>query len=82
LFNIEHIIDYAIDYFKRIKKTYGKNFPRCTEIRSFENIEATKVVVRNEKLYINRQDGFVGYGLKKDEYVCECSDIDDVNSIF
>ncbi|MFT3740525.1 MAG: DNA gyrase/topoisomerase IV subunit A [Breznakibacter sp.] len=77
-FNIAHIIDYSIDYFKRIKKTYGKNFPRCTEIRSFENIEATKVVVRNEKLYINRQDGFIGYGLKKDEYVCDCSDIDDV----
>jgi topoisomerase IV subunit A len=77
-YNIEHIIEYTIDHFKRIKKTYGKNFPRLTEIRSFENIEATKVVVRNEKLYINRQDGFVGYGLKKDEYVCECSDIDDV----
>jgi topoisomerase IV subunit A len=77
-YNIEHIIDYTIDHFKRIKKTYGKNYTRMTEIRSFENIEATKVVVRNEKLYINRQDGFVGYGLKKDEYVCECSDIDDV----
>jgi topoisomerase-4 subunit A len=80
--NIAHIIDYAIEYFKRIKKTYGKKFPRCTEIRSFENIEATKVVVRNEKLYINYQDGFVGYGLKKDEYVSECSDIDDVIVFF
>lgn len=76
--HLANIITYAIDYFKRIKKTYGKDFPRLTEIRSFENIEATKVVVKNEKLYINRQDGFVGYGLKKDEYVCDCSDIDDI----
>jgi topoisomerase-4 subunit A len=81
-FNIEHIIDYTIDHFKRIKKTYGKNYPRMTEIRNFENIEATKVVVRNEKLYINHQDGFVGYGLKKDEYVCDCSDIDDIIVFF
>ncbi len=77
-FNIENIIKYSIDFYKRIKQTYGKNFPRMTEIRSFENIEAAKVVVRNEKLYINRQDGFVGTSLKKDEYICECSDIDDV----
>jgi len=76
-YNIAHIIDYAIDYFKRIKKQYGKDYVRMTEIRNFENIEATKVVVRNEKLYVNREDGFVGYGLKKDEYVSECSDIDD-----
>lgn len=77
-FNIEHIIDYSIAYYKRIKKQYGKDFPRLTEIRSFENIEATKVIVQNEKLYINRADGFIGYGLKKDEYICDCSDIDDV----
>jgi topoisomerase-4 subunit A len=77
-YNIAHIIDFAIDYYKRIKKNYGKNFPRLTEIRNFENIEATKVVVKNEKLYINRQDGFIGTSLKKDEYVCDCSDIDDV----
>jgi topoisomerase-4 subunit A len=76
-YNIAHIIDYAIDYYKRIKKQYGKDYVRMTEIRNFENIEATKVVVRNEKLYVNREDGFVGYGLKKDEYVSECSDIDD-----
>jgi len=80
--HLENLIAYAIDYFKRIKKTYGKEFPRLTEIRSFENIEATKVVVKNEKLYINRQDGFVGYGLKKDEYVCDCSDIDDIIIFF
>jgi len=81
-YNIAHIIDYAIDYFKRIKKQYGKDYVRMTEIRNFENIEATKVVVRNEKLYVNREDGFVGYGLKKDEYVSECSDIDDVIIFF
>lgn len=81
-YNLAHIIDYTIDHFKRIKKTYGKNYTRLTEIRSFENIEATKVVVRNEKLYINRQDGFVGYGLKKDEYVSDCSDIDDIIVFF
>jgi topoisomerase-4 subunit A len=76
--HIAHIIDFAIDYYKRIKKNFGKNFPRLTEIRNFENIEATKVVVKNEKLYINRQDGFIGTSLKKDEYICDCSDIDDV----
>lgn len=77
-YHLANIIPYSIDYFKRIKKTYGKNFPRLTEIRSFANIEATKVVVKNEKLYINREDGFIGTSLRKDEYVCDCSDIDDV----
>ena len=81
-FNIEHIVDYTIDHFKRLKKTYGKNYPRLTELRNFENIEAAKVVVRNEKLYVNYQDGFVGYGLKKDEFICDCSDIDDVIVFF
>lgn len=77
-YDIEHIIDYTIDHFKRIKKQYGKDCTRKTEIRSFDNIEATKVVVKNEKLYINREDGFMGYGLKKGDYICDCSDIDDV----
>ena len=76
--NIANIINFTIDYFARIKKNYGKDFVRLTEIRSFENIEAAKVVVKNEKLYINRAEGFIGTGLKKDEYVCDCSDIDDV----
>lgn len=76
--DLEHIIDYSIDYFKRIKKQYGKKYPRKTEIRSFESIEASKVVVKNEKLYINREQGFVGTSLKKDEFICECSDIDDI----
>lgn len=77
-YHLANLIVYAIDYYKHIKKQYGKNFPRKTEIRSFANIEATKVVVKNEKLYINREDGFVGTSLRKDEYVCDCSDIDDI----
>ncbi len=76
--NIDHIIDYTIAYFRRIKRQYGKDIVRLTEIRSFENIEATKVAVKNEKLYFNAEDGFMGYGLKKGEVVCDCSDIDDV----
>ena len=76
--NITNIIPFKIDWFKGIKEKYGKLFPRKTEIRNFENIEATKVVVANEKLYINRQEGFIGTSLKKDEFVCNCSDIDDV----
>ncbi|GET30013.1 DNA gyrase/topoisomerase IV subunit A [Prolixibacter sp. SD074] len=78
LHNIENIIDYTIDWFKRLKTKYGKGRERRTEIRSFENIEATKVVVANEKLYIDREEGFMGTGLKKAEYVCDCSDIDDI----
>ncbi len=77
-YNLENIIPYSINYYKHIKKTYGKDFPRQTEIRSFENIEATKVVVKNEKLYINREEGFIGLSLKKDEFICDCSDIDDI----
>ena len=77
-FDIEHIIPYSIHYYENIKKKYGKGRERLTEIRNFENIEATKVVVANEKLYINREEGFIGTALKKDEFICECSDIDDV----
>ncbi len=77
-YNLENIIPYSINYYKHIKKTYGKNFTRQTEIRSFENIEASKVVVKNEKLYINRSEGFMGTSLRKDEFVCDCSDIDDI----
>lgn len=76
--NIENIVDYTISWFVMLKDKYGKNFPRKTEIRSFDTIEATKVVEANEKLYINREEGFIGTTLKKDEYVCNCSDIDDV----
>lgn len=76
--DIEHIIPYAIAYFKRIKEKYGKGRERRTEIRNFENIEAAKVVIANEKLYINREEGFIGTALKKDEFICECSDMDEV----
>ncbi len=77
-YNLNNIIPFSINYFKNLKKKYAHLHPRMTEIRSFENIEATKVVVKNEKLYINREDGFVGTSLKKDEFVCNCSDIDDL----
>lgn len=75
---LAHIIDYSIQYYKEIKRKYGKGKERKTEIRDFENIEATKVVVANEKLYVDRKEGFVGIGLKKEEFVCNCSDIDDI----
>lgn len=77
-YNLQHIIDFAVNYFTGLKERYGKGRERKTELRSFDNIEATKVVLRNTKLYVNREEGFVGTGLKKDEYVADCSDIDDV----
>ena len=76
--HLDHIIDYTIDFFQKLKDKYGKGRERQTELRSFDNIEATKVVLRNTKLYVNREEGFFGTGLKKDEYVADCSDIDDV----
>ena len=76
--NIENIIPYTIAWFKKIKSKYGKGRERKTEIRSFENIVATKVVVANEKLYVDYEEGFMGTSLKKAEYVCDCSDIDDI----
>lgn len=76
--NLENIIDYAIEYFKSLKKKYGADKQRKTEIRAFENIEAAKVVVANQKLYVNREEGFAGFGMKKDEFVADCSDIDDI----
>ena len=76
--HLAHITEYTIDWYTRIKEKYGKNFPRRTEIRNFDTIVATKVAEANEKLYINREEGFIGTGLKKDEYICNCSDIDDV----
>ncbi|HPR30680.1 MAG TPA: DNA gyrase/topoisomerase IV subunit A [Prolixibacteraceae bacterium] len=76
--NIENIIPYTIAWYKRIKSKYGAGRERKTEIRNFENIVATKVVVANEKLYVDYEEGFMGTGLKKAEYVCDCSDIDDI----
>ncbi|MBD0726655.1 DNA topoisomerase IV [Flavobacterium sp. L1I52] len=77
-YNLEHIIDFAIAYFTKLKEKYGKGRERQTELRIFDDIEATKVVLRNTKLYVDRAEGFVGTSLKKDEYVTDCSDIDDV----
>ncbi|WP_338648023.1 DNA gyrase/topoisomerase IV subunit A [Flavobacterium sp. KS-LB2] len=76
--NLEHLIDFAIAYFTKLKEKYGKGRERQTELRIFDDIEATKVVLRNTKLYVNKEEGFVGTSLKKDEYITDCSDIDDV----
>ena len=76
--NLDTIIDFAINYYKELKKKYAKGKERKTEIRSFDNVVATKVVIANEKLYVNRKEGFIGTSLKKDEFVSECSDIDDI----
>jgi len=77
-FDLAHITDYAIAYFQRIQKKYGKGKERKTELRNFEVIEATMVAVANERLYVNKAEGFAGTSLKKDELVGECSDIDDI----
>lgn len=76
--HLAHITEYTIEWYEGLKAKYGKNFERKTEIRNFDVIVATKVAEANEKLYINREEGFIGTGLKKDEFVCNCSDIDDV----
>jgi topoisomerase-4 subunit A len=76
--DLAHLTDFAIAYFTKLKEKYGKGRDRQTELRIFDDIEATKVVLRNTKLYVNREEGFIGTGLKKDEYVTDCSDIDDV----
>ncbi|MGC1206104.1 MAG: DNA gyrase/topoisomerase IV subunit A [Flavobacteriaceae bacterium] len=76
--HLANLIDYAIAYFKRLKKDYGEGRERKTEIRTFDDVDATKVVIRNTKLYVNREEGFIGTSLKRDEYVCDCSDIDDI----
>ena len=76
--NLNNIIDYAIDYFKNLKKKYGADKSRKTEIKIFESIDAAKVVVANKKLYMNKEEGFIGTAMRKDEFVCDCSDIDDI----
>ncbi|MGV0922363.1 DNA gyrase/topoisomerase IV subunit A [Empedobacter tilapiae] len=80
--NVKHhlanLIDYAIDYFKNLKTKYGKGKERKTEIRTFDTIDATKVAVANTRFYVDRSEGFIGTSLKKDEYLFECSDIDDI----
>lgn len=79
--NLGRMVDFTIDYYKRIKKKYGKEHPRKTEIRSFDVIDTTRVVSNNVKLYVNKADGFIGTSLRKDEFVCDCSDIDEIIAI-
>lgn len=76
--HLEHLIDYAIAYFTRLRKDYGEGRERKTEIATFDDVDATKVVIRNTKLYVNREEGFIGTSLRRDEYVGDCSDIDDI----
>ena len=80
--DLANLVEVTADWFQFLKDKYGKDHPRLTEIRNFDTIEATKVVEANQKLYINRNDGFIGTGLKKDEFVCNCSDIDDIIIFF
>lgn len=76
--HLANIVEYTTNWFKMLKEKYGKGFPRRTELRNFDTIEAAKVVEANEKLYINRDEGFIGTALKKDEFIANCSDLDDV----
>lgn len=76
--HLNNLVDYAIAYYQRLLEKHGKGRERKTEIKSFESIDTTIVAANNQKLFVNRKDGFVGYGIKKDEFVCECSDIDDI----
>jgi topoisomerase IV subunit A len=77
-YNLRHLTDYAIGYYQKLLEKYGKGRERKTEIKSFQSVTAVEVIANNQKLYVNREDGFIGYGLKKDEYVCDCSDLDDI----
>ncbi|MBN2639078.1 MAG: DNA gyrase/topoisomerase IV subunit A [Bacteroidales bacterium] len=76
--HLAHIVDYSINYFRQIKKKYSKGKERKTEIRNFDTIQASMVAVSNQKLYVNREEGFAGTSLRKDEFVCDCSDLDDI----
>ncbi len=80
-YNLKHLTEYSIKYYQNLLVKYGKGRERKTEIRALDTIEATVVAANNAKLYVNRADGFVGYGLKKDEFICDCSDLDDVIAI-
>ena len=82
IYQLDHLVDYTIFWFEGLKTKYGKEFPRRTEIRNFETIVAAKVVEANEKLYVNRDEGFIGTSLRKDEFVCNCSDMDDIIIFF
>lgn len=80
--NLANLVEYAIDYYKDLKKRFGAGKERKTEIKAFDNISATKVIIANRKLYVDYEEGFVGFGLKKTEAVCDCSDIDDIICFF
>lgn len=77
-YHLRHLTDYAINYYQNLLDKYGKGRERKTEIRAFDTIQATTVAANNAKLYVNKLDGFVGFGLKKDEFICDCSDLDDI----
>ncbi|MFN3840256.1 MAG: DNA gyrase/topoisomerase IV subunit A [Cyclobacteriaceae bacterium] len=79
--HLKHLTDYAISYFQNLLDKYGKGRDRKTEIRAFQSVTATEVIAINQKLYVNRADGFAGWGLKRDEYVCDCSELDDIIAI-
>lgn len=76
--HLRHLTDYAVSYFQNLLDKYGKGRERKTEIKSFQSVAASEVIAINQKLYVNRADGFVGYSLKRDEYICDCSDLDDI----
>ncbi|TZF81335.1 DNA gyrase/topoisomerase IV subunit A [Pedobacter sp. BS3] len=76
--DLKHLTEYAIAWFERLKEKYGKDRARKTELRTFDKVEAAQVALANVKLYVNREDGFIGTGLKKDEFVCDCSDLDEI----
>jgi topoisomerase-4 subunit A len=76
--HLRHLTDYAISYFQNLLEKYGKGRERKTEMKSFQSVTAVEVIANNQKLYVNRADGFAGYGLKRDEYICDCSELDDV----
>ena len=80
--HLKNIIEYTVEWFRMLQNKYGKDFPRHTELRNFDTIDSTKVIEANEKLYINREEGFIGTSLKKDEFICNCSNIDDIIIFF
>lgn len=80
--HLENLVEYAIEYFKDLKKRFGQGRERKTEIKVFDNISATQVIIANRKLYIDTEEGFIGHGLKKNEPICDCSDIDDIICFF
>lgn len=79
--HLKHLTDYAIAYYQNLLDKYGKGRERKTEIKSFQSVTATEVIANNQKLYVNREDGFVGWSMRKDEYICECSELDDIIAI-